>query len=70
MTYTVADLRRDLRKPGKAYFPVPTGDDVSHIAIDKSDMLLELQGLDADEVAPWCIYDEKFREGRKFDINN
>lgn len=70
MTYTVADLIREVRKPGKMTMTVPTAHDMARITIDKSDLLLELAQYDKDETAPWIVVSIRSDGARNLDLNS
>lgn len=55
---TVAELLREVRKPGKIVMPVAGGDDVFNITVEKADLIVlltELSGEEFPQRAPWYV---------------
>lgn len=65
---TNGEMIKELRKPGKVYMPVCSANDVTHIAIEKSDLISILQDRDVNADCDWTFYG-MFNGGRKLDIN-
>lgn len=63
--YSVADMIREVRKPGKIEADVNSEHDAYCMLIEKSDLLDKLRGMDANGESPWCLRDVGHPDGTR-----